>query len=150
MVRGDSSCHRRTALATAGAAFTGTIAGCIGSFAADDPGPGDTDQSGAADGSGRCYTEAQSHLADSLGSVENVGVLESEVFVALDEVAADVATYRVFREGSALETFDAGNRSRFAWAAPDAPFETSYRVVLRDDAGDRLGDFEFSAECSTE
>jgi hypothetical protein len=145
----DSGPRRRTVLTAAGTLVSGSLAGCIGAFGTDEADGGRTEQRGDAGGSGRCYAEAQSHLDDSLAVVENVGVLDGEVFVAVDDVAAEVTSYRVFRGDTALRSFDAAGRSRLAWDVPELPFETSYRLVLRDEADERLGQFEFSAECES-
>lgn len=129
--------------------FAGATAGCLGGRAVL-RGDRNTDQTGDETGSGRCHTEAQSHPDDEYATVENVGVLDGEVFVSLDSMGEEVATARAFRDGDAVETFDLRNESRLAWPAPDVPFKTTERLVLQDESGDRLTAFEFSADCSAE
>lgn len=150
MIGTDDGLRRRRVLAATGAVVTGVTAGCLGSAEVNGRRDAENGLPAGASETGRCYTEAQSDLDQRLATVENVGILDGELFVELDAVTSAVASYRVFREDNPLETFDVGGGSRLTWPVPDGTFETSYRLVLRDESTDRLGSFAFSAECSSE
>lgn len=141
--------RRRILLAT-GTVFAGTTTGCLGGIETAVQGTRDTGRTAGEAGSGRCYAEARSHFDGEYATVENVGALNGEVLVSLDRVADEVATGRVFRDDTTVGTFDVQDGSRFEWAAPDVPFETTYRLVLRNESEERLDTFEFAADCSVE
>lgn len=136
----DIDHRRRQALGATAAVIVSSTAGCLSNIEV-------SGQLTEESKHRRCYTESQSNLDERLAIIENVGVLDGEVYVELDEVAGEVASYRVFREGSLFKTFNVGEGSRLAWPAPQETFETSYQLVLRGKDADSLGSFRFSAEC---